>query len=178
MSRTTFRGEPLKTCGVLPAVGTIAPPFSLTRRDLSEIALQGLPEKPKLLNIFPSLDTSVCSLTVKAFAKQLGERDDVLVINISKDLPFAQGRFCMAEHLEKAEFLSAFRSSFAKDYGIEIVDGPLKGLCSRCVLLLDSDNRILYAEQVTELTHEPDYARALDALNRLSNTHESKGRGR
>lgn len=163
---TTFRGEPLRTCGTLPEVGTIAPPFSLTRRDLSEIALQTLPAKKKLLNIFPSLDTKVCSLSVMAFLKKLGEKKDLLIVNISKDLPFAQDRFCHAQHVENGEFFSAFRSNFAKDYGLEIIDGPLKGLCARCVLLLDKDNRILYSEQVAELTNEPNYAKALEAVER------------
>lgn len=164
MSTKTFRGEPLLTSGTLPKVGTVAPDFSLTRRDLSEITLQTLPEKIKLLNIFPSLDTAVCSITVRSFIKKLENRKDVLVVNISKDLPFTQGRFCMAEHLENGEFLSAFRSTFAKDYGLEITEGPLKGLCSRCVILLDSQNHILYTEQVSELIHEPDYAAAFKAL--------------
>ena len=164
MSQITLRGEPISISGALPAVGTIAPASHLTRRDLSDVTLQALPEKKKVLNIFPSLDTSVCSLSVKAFVKELGGRNDVLIVNISKDLPFAQGRFCMAEHLENGEFLSAFRSSFAKDYGIEIMDGPLKGLCARCVLILDRDNRIVYTQQVPEITQEPDYAKVLKAL--------------
>lgn len=170
MSQITFRGEPIHTSGTLPAVDTIAPNFSLTRRDLTEITLQALPQKKKLLNIFPSLDTSVCSLSIKKFINDLKNREEILIINISKDLPFAQGRFCMMEHIENGEFLSTFRSSFAKDYGVEMTDGPLKELCSRCVILLDQDNRVLYTEQVSELTHEPDYAKAIDALNRCCNS--------
>lgn len=166
MSQRTFRGQPLNTSGELPEVGSIAPPFSLTRRDLSEVALQMMPNRKKLLNIFPSLDTKVCSLSVKAFIKHIGKREDVILVNISKDLPFAQERFCAAEDADSGEFLSAFRSSFAKDYGIEIIDGPLQGLCARSVLVLDRDNRIIYSEQIKELTDEPDYARALEAIEK------------
>lgn len=164
MTNITFKNQPMETVGTLPKVGSTAPAFTLVRQDLSEVRLSDLPAKKKVLNIFPSLDTQVCSLSVKTFYKELKGNQDVLVVNISKDLPFAQKRFCQTEHLVEVEVLSAFRSSFAKDYGLEIKTGPLAGLCSRAVIVLDENNRILYTEQVPEITQEPDYARALTAL--------------
>lgn len=163
MTTITFKGSQINTIATLPKMNTIVPDFTLVRKDLSEVTLNAFKGKKKLLNIFPSLETGVCAMSVKQFYKKIGTRNDVVVLNISKDLPFAQGRFCIQEAIN-AEVLSAFRSSFARDYGIEITDGPLKGLCSRAVVLLDENNKVLYTEQVPEITQEPDYDKVLAML--------------
>lgn len=168
MATITFKGKPIKTVGSLPKVGTTAPNFTLVRQDLSEAHLSDYSGKKKILNIFPSLDTKVCALSVKTFYEKLKNHPDVIVLDISKDLPFAQGRFCQAESLTRAEVLSAFRSTFARDYGLEIESGPLTGLCSRVVIVLDANNHVLYTEQVPEIAQEPDYNRALAALESQS----------
>lgn len=166
MTTITFKKAPIETAGTLPKVGAQAPEFTLTKSDLTDLRLSSLPKKRKLLNIFPSLDTPVCALSVKHFYQALSSHPDIIVLNISKDLPFAQGRFCKAESLAHAETLSAFRSSFAKDYGLEIKSGPLTGLCSRVVIVLDENNRIVYTEQVPEIAQEPNYDAALSALKK------------
>jgi len=163
MARITLKGNPFDTCGELPAKGTIAPGFTLVGLDLAEKRLDDFQGK-KVLNIFPSLDTPVCALSVRAFNERAASRPGVAVLNISADLPFAQKRFCGAEGIERAVTLSCFRSTFAVDYGLEIADGPLAGLCSRAVLVLDEKNRVVYAEQVPEIAQEPDYDTALAAV--------------
>ncbi len=168
MVKITLKGNSINTSGTLPSVGSVAKDFALVKGDLSEASLNTFPGKKKLLNIFPSLDTGTCSTSVKKFADAAQNLKDVVVINISKDLPFAQGRFCSSEGVKGVETLSAFRSSFAKDYGLEIIDGPLKGLCSRAVVVLDENNRVIYSEQVSEIAQEPDYAKALEALHKSS----------
>ena len=164
MTAITLKGNETHTAGKLPGKGEVVPKFSLVRNDLSEVGLDAYHGKRKILNIFPSLDTSVCSTTVRKFHEKAAGLSNVALLCISKDLPFAQKRFCEAEGIKNAELLSAFRSSFAKDYGLEITDGPLKGLCSRAVLVLDENNRILYSEQVPEITDEPHYDAALNVL--------------
>ena len=164
MASITLKGNPFNTCGDIPAVGSTAPAFTLCAGDLSDATLDTYAGKKKVLNIFPSVDTSVCALSVKRFNADAAGRDDTVVLNISADLPFAQGRFCGAEGVEDAVNLSSFRSSFAQDYGLEIVDGPLAGLASRVVLVLDADNSVLHAEQVPEIAQEPNYEAALAAL--------------
>lgn len=164
MADITFKGNPIHTNGTLPAVGATAPAFSLTAGDLTEATLDTYSGKKKVLNVFPSIDTPVCALSVKAFNSQAGSRDDAVVLNISADLPFAQGRFCGAEGIEGAKTLSTFRSSFASDYGLEIADSALKGLCSRAVIVLDQNNKVVYTEQVPDIAQEPNYAAAVAAL--------------
>jgi len=164
MAEITLKGNPIHTAGDLPAVGTTAPAFELVRQDLSAATLGTWSGQRKVLNVFPSLDTPVCALSVKAFNEKAAARDGVVVLNISADLPFASGRFCAAEGIEGAETLSTFRSTFGKDYALEIVDGPLAGLCSRAVLVLSEDDQVVYAEQVPEIAQEPDYDAALAAL--------------
>lgn len=164
MAEITFKGNPIHTSGTLPAVGSTAPKFTLAAGDLSEATLDTYRGKKKVLNVFPSIDTPVCASSVKAFNEKVGSRDDAVVLNISADLPFAQGRFCGAEGIENATTLSTFRSNFAKDYGLEISDSALVGLCSRAVLVLDADNKVVYAEQVPEIGQEPDYDAAVSAL--------------
>lgn len=164
MAHITFKGQSIETAGSLPKLHTAAPEFVLVRNDLSETRLSALPKKKKLLNIFPSLDTGTCATSVKSFHSLLKGHPEVLLIDISKDLPFAQARFCRAESLSGNETLSAFRSTFAKDYGLEIKSGPLTGLCSRVVIVLDENNQVLYTEQVAEISKEPNYDKALASL--------------
>jgi thioredoxin-dependent peroxiredoxin len=164
MATLTFKGKPVHTSGELPKVNTGAPNFTLVKKDLSEVSLDNYSGKKKILNIFVSLDTSVCAASVHKFKEKAGGRGDTVVLDISKDLPFAQARFCSSEGLEGVEALSGFRSTFGKDYGLEITDGPLKGLYSRAIVVLDENNKVLYTEQVQEITHEPDYNKALEAL--------------
>ncbi len=165
MATVTFKGNSVETVGSLPALGAAAPDFVLVRQDLSEASLSDYPGKTRILNIFPSLDTSVCATSVKKFWEQAGQRPDTVILNISMDLPFAHGRFCQAEGLDNVKTLSAFRGSFGKDYGVAIGAGPLAGLLSRAVVVIDKDGRVAYIEQVSEITDEPDYAAALAALS-------------
>lgn len=163
MAQITLRGNPIHTAGDLPAVGSTAPAFSLLDTGLAEVGLDAYPGK-KVLNVFPSLDTPVCANSIRRFNQEAAGRDGVTVLNVSADLPFAHKRFCATEGIDNAVGLSTFRSSFADDYRVKIVDGPLAGLCSRAVLVLDEHNRVVHAEQVPEIGQEPDYGAALAAL--------------
>ena len=163
MTDIKLKGNTIHTSGALPAVGNPAPKLKLTRADLSDATLDDFPGK-KILNIFPSIDTPVCATSVRTFNQRASDRGDVAVLNISVDLPFALKRFCGAEGLDRVHALSAFRSSFARDYGLQIVDGPLAGLCSRAIVVLDDKNRVVYNEQVPEIAQEPNYDAALKAL--------------
>jgi len=163
MAQITLKGNPIHTSGDLPAVGSAAPAFKLADTSLADKSLADFPGK-KVLNVFPSLDTPVCAVSVRQFNQRAAGRGGVTVLNISADLPFAHGRFCAAEGIQGAINLSTLRSSFARDYGLEIVDGPLKGLCSRAVLVLDAANKVVYREQVPEIAQEPNYEAALAAL--------------
>lgn len=164
MSTITFKGQPVETSGSLPAVGALAPDFTLVATDLSELRLSDLNGQKKVLNIFPSLDTSICALSVRRFNAAAASHPDVLVLNISADLPFAHKRFCAAEGIDRAKNGSTFRSSFATDYGVLMTTGPLAGLASRAVLVVDENDRVVYAEQVPEIAQEPNYDAALAAL--------------
>ncbi len=164
MAKITLKGNEIHTIGDLPKNGSKAVAFTLVKKDLSEVGLDQYPGKKKLLNIFPSIDTGTCALALKSFFGKLATMDDVQLLNISKDTPFAFSRFTAENKMENAETLSAFRSSFASDYQLEIADGPLKGLCSRAVIVLDKDNTVIYSEQVSEITAEPNYEAALQAL--------------
>lgn len=164
MASITFKGTPIKTIGELPQKGSRAPNFSLVANDLSEVTLESFGRKKKILNIIPSLDTGVCRTSANTFNEKIARRSNLVVINISMDLPFAQGRFCKVEDIDNSEALSAFRSSFPKDYGVEIMDGPLKGLCARAVIVLDENNNVVYTEQVPEIGQEPNYDKALQNL--------------
>ncbi len=165
MTQQTFQGNPLKLAISAPEVGTKAPYFALTRKDFSEVSLDDFGKKCKVLNIFLSLDTEVCAKSVHEFLKQAANRPNVAVLNVSFDLPTAFQRFCAAEGIEgEVEMLSCFRSHFAEDYGIFIVDGTMRGLCARAVFILDDENRILYREIVAEITEEPNYSAALQHL--------------
>jgi len=165
MSTVTFQGNPLSVDGTFPAAGSTAPAFSLVGKDLNPVALADFSGQRKVLNIFPSIDTGVCAASVRRFNELAAKLDNTIVLCISADLPFAQGRFCGAEGLEKVVTLSTFRSpNFLTDYGVAIAEGALAGLAARAVLVLDAGNRVLHAELVSELTHEPNYDAAIAAL--------------
>jgi len=165
MSEVTFQGQPWRVDGSVPQVGSSAPAFLLVAKDLVEISLPAFAGQRKVLNIFPSIDTGVCAASVRRFNELATSLDNTVVLCISADLPFAQGRFCGAEGLDKVVTLSTFRSPrFLTDYGVAIAEGPLVGLAARAVFVLDTDNRILHAERVGELTHEPNYEAAIAAL--------------
>lgn len=164
MANITLKGNPIHTSGELPKVGSKAPEFKLVRTDLSEVNLSAYAGKKKILNIFPSVDTGTCAMSVRKFNQEAGALGNVAVLNISADLPFAQSRFCGAEGIKNAEALSAFRSSFATDYGLKLTDGPLAGLCSRAVVVLDEENKVIHTEQVADIVNEPNYAAALAVL--------------
>jgi thiol peroxidase len=165
MATITLKGNTVHTSGNLPAKGTSVPEFTLVKGDLSNATLSAYGTKKKILNVFPSVDTGTCAMSVRKFNKEAAALSNTVVLNISADLPFAQQRFCGAEGIKNAEALSTFRSSFAKDYGLMISDGPLAGLCSRAVIVLDEQNRVLFSQQVSEIADEPDYALAIQALN-------------
>lgn len=163
MATTAFKGNPVNTVGELPAPGGSAPSFTLVDDGLSELT----PEHTRghtVLNIFPSIDTGVCAESVRKFNELAKELDHVTVVNVSKDLPFAQARFCGAEGIEHARVGSAFRSSFGHDYGVEMADGPMAGLLARSVVVLDPERRVVHTELVPDITQEPDYDAARNAV--------------
>ena len=165
MATITLKGNPIHTAGELPRVGCAAPAFSLTNKELGEVASAAWAGKRVVLNIFPSLDTGVCAASVRRFNKEAADLANTAVLCISMDLPFAQARFCGAEGLERVVTLSGFRSpAFGEAYGVRITDGPLAGLYSRAVVVLDGQGTVLHAEQVPEIAQEPDYGAALKAL--------------
>lgn len=164
MAKITLQGNPVNTVGDLPAVGNTAPDFTLTKTDLSDLKLSDLAGKAVVLNIFPSVDTATCATSVRKFNEALSKLDGVEVVCISADLPFAMQRFCGAEGLERVTNASVFRSeSFGKDHGVTIVDGPLKGLLARSVVVI-KDGKVAYTELVSEIANEPDYEAALKAV--------------
>lgn len=163
MSEIKLKGNPIHIVGALPAVGTVAPDFTLTAVDLSDKQLSSFKGKKVILNIFPSVNTGVCAKSVREFNKDAAGLDNTVVLCISKDLPFAQAQFCGAEGIENVVMLSDFRSDFGKKYGVEIADSPMKGLLSRAVVVLDADGKIVYEEQVPEITQDPNFAAALAA---------------
>lgn len=166
MATVTFKGSAVETCGDLPPVGAKAPDFKLAQNDLSGGGLDLAEGMQVVLNIFPSLDTPVCADSVRKFNAAASEHADTVVLCVSKDLPFAQARFCGAEGLDDVLTLSAFRdSAFGKDYGVEIVSGPLAGLFARAVLVLDADGVIRHSQLVPEIADEPDYDAALATLD-------------
>jgi len=164
MAKLAFKGKPITTVGYIPIEGERAPNFSLTRNNLSEVTLHDFKGRRLLLNIFLSLDTSTCARSVRQFNREAAHLEDTVVLNVSMDLPFAQRRFCVAEKIKNCETVSAFRSTFKKDWRLEILDVRLQGLCSRAVIILDGNHTVLYSEHVSEITNEPDYKKALAAL--------------
>lgn len=164
MAKVTLKGGEVNTVGVLPNVGTELPDFELVAQDLSVKNLDDFQGKRKILNIFPSVDTGVCAASAREFNKEVTSLDNTVVINISKDLPFAIGRFCAAEGIDNVETLSDFRSSYGDLLGLTMTDSPLAGLLSRAVIVVDEDNTIVYTEQVPEITQEPNYEAAIASL--------------
>ncbi|GHE41168.1 thiol peroxidase [Sphingobacterium griseoflavum] len=165
MAKITFKGTAINTQGELPAVGTTAPDFKLTAGDLSEKTLSDFKGKKIILNIFPSVDTGTCAASVRTFNEKAAGLDNTVVLCISRDLPFAQGRFCAAEGIENVVSLSEYKdSNFSDAYQLKISDGPLAGLLSRSVVVIDENGNVTYTEQVPETTEEPNYEKALAAL--------------
>ena len=165
MATITLKGNAVHTSGDLPVVGSQAPDFKLVKNDLSESSLSEYKGSKVILNIFPSIDTGTCAASVRQFNKEAAELGNTKVLCISRDLPFAQARFCGAEGIANVVNLSDFRTgSFGKDYGLQIVDGPLNGLLSRSVVILDESGKVIYTEQVPEIVDEPNYKAALEAL--------------
>ena len=165
METVYFSGKECHTGGNLPKVGDKAPDFKLVTPELKDVSLETFKGKRVVLNIFPSLDTPVCAAGVRRFNQEASSLADTVVLCVSMDLPFAAGRFCEAEGLRDVIPASAFRSpAFTKDYGVQLVDGPLAGLLTRAVIIIDKDGKVRYVDLVDEITHEPRYDEALDVL--------------
>lgn len=165
MATVTLGGNPIHTSGELPKVGDSIKDFQLVKVDLSVANLESYKGSKLVLNIFPSIDTGTCATSVRQFNAKASELTNTKVLCISRDLPFAQKRFCGAEGIENVETLSDFKDgSFGKNYGLEIVDGPLAGLHSRVVIVADENGKVLHAEQVAEIANEPNYDAALAVL--------------
>lgn len=165
MATITLRDHPIQTSGELPAVGSEVPGFRLVSVDLKDVPLHDFAGKRKVLNIFPSVDTATCAMSVRQFNQRAAQLKNAVVLCISADLPFAQKRFCGAEGIDNVVMLSLMRGrNFAKDYGLLMENGPLAGLCARAVIVLDEQDRVLHAELVAEVANEPDYEAALKVL--------------
>ncbi|MFB9887405.1 thiol peroxidase [Balneatrix alpica] len=164
MATVTLRGNPFNTNADLPTVGQAAPAATLVKADLSELDLASLKGKKVVLNIFPSIDTPTCAQSVRVFNQKASSLENTLVVCVSQDLPFAQARFCGAEGLNNVVTASGFRSDFADRYGVRMVDGPLRGLTARAVVVLDSEGNVSHSELVSEIADEPNYEAALAAL--------------
>lgn len=165
MAEVTFKGNKVKTVGALPKVGSKAPDFRLTRGDLQDVSLKDFAGKKKILNIVHSLDTGPCAVSARRFEADAAVLKNTVVLTISNDLPFAQSRFCQAENIGNVITLSQMRDRrFGKDYGVEMVDGPIAGLTARSVVVLDQNDTVLYTEQVAEISREPNYEAALKAV--------------
>ncbi len=165
MAITHLRGNPVNTSGELPSIGSRAPEFSLVKQDLSEVTLGSLAGKKVVLNIFPSVDTPTCATSVRKFNAEAAGKENVVVLCVSKDLPFAAKRFCGAEGIENVVTGSSFRdSAFEASFGVQLVDGPLKGLIARSVVVIDEAGVVKFTQLVNEIAEEPDYAAALAAL--------------
>ena len=164
MASITFQSNPVTTVGELPQAGSTLPAFELVGQDLGAVSSADLAGRRVVLNIFPSLDTGTCAMSVRKFNEVAAGLDNTVVVCVSKDLPFAQARFCGAEGIENVVTGSAFRSSFGEDFGVTMADGPLAGLLSRAVIVADAEGTVLYTEQVGEVSEEPDYDAARAAL--------------
>lgn len=164
MATTAFKGTPVQTNADLPAVGSTAPDFLLIGTDLDEKRLGDFKGKKKILTINPSYDTPVCQATARAFNQRASSLDDVVVLVVSPDLPFAQKRFCVAEGLETVVPLSTFRGSFLRDYGVEMIDGALMGLAARAIVVLDENDEVVHTELVSDIVQEPNYDAAIAAV--------------
>jgi len=168
MAVVTFKGVEVHTLGSLPALGSLAPGFALTTQDLKTVTLSNFKGKIVVLNIFMSLDTSTCATSVRTFNKAAADLENTIVVCISKDLPYAQRRFCATEGIENLVTLADFRNdNFGDAYKTLILDGPLEGLHTRCVVVIDKEGYVRYTEQVPEIVKEPDYRSALKAASEL-----------
>ncbi len=165
MAKITLRGNPINTSGSLPEKGSKAPAFSLVKSDLSTLTLDELAGKKVILNISPSLDTGICATAVRKFNVLAAGSENTVVLAITKDLPFAHGRFCSTEGINNVVTLSGFRdSAFGKAYGVDILDGPMAGLYARSIVVIDEKGKVVYTELVPEIVQEPDYDKTLAAL--------------
>ena len=165
MAEITLKGNPIHTSGDLPAVGSQAPDFVLTKTDLSDVSLKDFAGKRVILNIFTSVDTSVCAQSVRKFNEEVQKLDNAVVLGVSADLPFAHARFTKEGGIEDLISVSDFRNkAFGEDYGIRLVDGPIAGLLSRAIVIIDENGKVMYTELVPEHSQEPDYVAALNAL--------------
>lgn len=165
MAQITLKSKPVHTNGELPNVGSKAPDFELVDQNLNDKSLKSFSAKKKLISIVPSLDTEVCGISTKKFNEYAQKHPDIVILVVSADLPFAQKRFCGQENVQNVHTLSMMRSNdFAKDYGVLIMDGPLKGVCARAIVVVDEKDDVLYAELVSEIANEPDYEKALRHL--------------
>ena len=165
MATVTLAGNPIELAGRFPKVGQTAPPFTLVGKDLKDVSLKDFTGKRKVLNIVPSLDTPVCAKSTRVFNERAGALPNTVVLVISADLPFAQGRFCSTEGINNVVTLSTLRGGdFKARYGVDITSGPLKGVTARAVVVLDANNKVLHSELVPEIKQEPNYDAALAAL--------------
>ncbi len=164
MAQTALGGTPVNTSGDLPSVGAPTPAFTLTKGDLSDLTPADLAGQRVVLNIFPSVDTPTCAASVRRFNELASSLDNTSVVCVSADLPFAQGRFCGAEGLDKVQTASSFRSDFGSAYGVSLADGKLAGLLARAVVVLDTDGTVLHSQLVPEIANEPDYDAAVASL--------------
>lgn len=164
MAKITLKGNPISTIGELPVKGTAAPDFTLVKQDLSETTLADYKGKRLVLNIFPSIDTGVCAMSVRKFNEKAAALKNTVVLCVSMDLPFAQSRFCGAEGIKNVTTASAFRSAFGDHYGVTIADGPLAGLLSRAVAVIGETGKVICTEQVPEIAQEPDYGAVFAVL--------------
>ncbi len=174
MAQITFKGDPVHTIGELPKIGDKAPDFLLTKTDLSDISLKDVSGKKVILNIFPSIDTPVCSISVARFNEEISKFDNAIVIGASLDLPFAHARFCEAEGIKNVTTASELRNrEFGSNYGVRMVDGPLAGLLARAIVVIDENSKVIYTQLVGEITQEPDYDKALNMLKNASDIAET-----
>lgn len=166
MANITLKGNPIHTVGNLPEVGSQAPDFKLTKTDLSDVTLADFKGKRIILNISPSLDTSICATSVRKFNEEVIKLDNTVVLYASLDLPFAHNRFCTAEGIENVVSLSELHDrSFGESYGVRIIDGPMAGLFSRAVVIIDETGKVIYTEQVPEIVQDPNYEAAIESLS-------------
>ncbi len=167
MAQVTFKGQPIQTVGELPNKGEKVNFSQLVKNDLSEVSLENYAGKIKILNIFPSIDTGVCAMSVKKFNKEASQLNNTVILNISADLPFANARFCSSEGIANSDTLSTFRSDMGTKWGLNLKESALKGLLARSVFVLSSDNTVVYKELVPEIAQEPNYQAALDAIKSI-----------
>ncbi|MEQ9402452.1 MAG: thiol peroxidase [Cyclobacteriaceae bacterium] len=166
MAKTALKGNEVNTIGELPAVGSTAPDFKLVKADLSEATLASYHGQKVILNIYPSVDTGICAMSTIRFNKEAAKLENTRIVCVSRDLPFAFSRYCTAEGIDSLDTLSSFRDggAFGKAYGVEMTDGPLKGLNARAIVVIDEEGKVIHTEMVPEITTEPDYEATLSAL--------------